>query len=326
MYRCKHGVLWKESVASYFLNGIENTMRLENKLKNKTYKPRNPKKFMLTHPKPREAVSIAYIDRIYQRSLNDNILYPVMTNSFIFDNMACQKGKGTDKFRNRFDDKLRKHFRKYGTDGYVLQCDVHGYYPNMNHQVTESTFKEKLPEVVYNNVEEILRFQYSGDVGYNPGSQMIQIAGISVLDKLDHFIKERLGIKFYMRYMDDFILVHTDKEYLKYCKDEIEKFLASMKFELHPDKTNIFPLKNGVTVLGFKHRITSTGKIIRTIDSKNVANERRKLRRMVNLSKKGILSKKKVDECYKSWKSHAAKGNSFKLLQRMDLYYKELWR
>lgn len=83
MHRCKKNVLWKDSAASFYLNGIEQALKLEKQLKEGTYKPRPPKKFEITHPKRREAVSIAFRDRVYQRSLNDNVIYPIMTQSFI---------------------------------------------------------------------------------------------------------------------------------------------------------------------------------------------------------------------------------------------------
>lgn len=86
MLRCKKGVIWKDSVASYYLNGIERTINLEKQLKDGTYKPREPKIFIITCPKRREAASISIRDRIYQRSMNDNVVYPVMTKPFIKDN------------------------------------------------------------------------------------------------------------------------------------------------------------------------------------------------------------------------------------------------
>lgn len=326
MLKCKKGVSWKNSVAYFYLHGIEETLKLERQLHDGTYKPKAPKKFTITHPKKREAVSIAFRDRVYQRSLNDNILYPVMTKSFIHQNMACQKGKGTDLARQWLDKYMKRAFFKYDYACSVLQCDIEGYYPNMRHHVAEVAFRKKLPKVAYEMTEKILRNQYVGEVGYNPGSQMIQIAGISVLDPLDHFIKEKLHIKMYIRYMDDFVLIHPDEKYLQYCKDEIDKYLNSMGYRLHPDKTKIFDLKKGIKMLGFIHRITPTGKIIRQIDPKNVKAERRKLVRMARLVREGKLTKEKVDRCYQSWKAHASKGNSFKLLQRTDKFYKELWR
>ena len=88
--------------------------------------------------------SVAFRDRVFQRSLNDNVVYPSMTRSFIYDNYACQKGKGTDKARDRLREFLRKYYQKYGTDGYVCQFDIKGYYPNMDHEVAEEMFRKKL--------------------------------------------------------------------------------------------------------------------------------------------------------------------------------------
>jgi len=79
------------------------------------------------------------------------------------------------------------------------------------------------------------------------------------------------------------------------------------------------------TFLGFHYKITSTGKVIMTLNSDNVRHERQKLRRLVAKAKRGEITKAKADECYRSWKANASKGNSYKLLQRMDLYYKSLW-
>ena len=89
MHKCRKGVLWKDSVASFYLNGVERTMKLSEELHSGTYKARKPVKFMITSPKPREIASITFRDRVYQRSLNDNAVYPIMSKSFIYDNFAC---------------------------------------------------------------------------------------------------------------------------------------------------------------------------------------------------------------------------------------------
>ncbi len=324
MYKCKNNVLWKTSVSHYYLNGIEETIKLENQLKNNKYKPKPPLKFMITSPKKREAVSIAFRDRVYQRSLNDNVIYPILTKSLIYDNCACQKGKGTDFTRDRLHTFLRKFYRKYKT-GWVLQMDIQGYYPNMQHSLVEEYFRKKLPKEAYLMARKILTEQYSGDIGYNPGSQMIQIAGITALNGLDHYIKEKLHIKYYIRYMDDTIIIHENKEYLEECKEKIEKELNKIGFNLHPKKTKIYRIEEGIPFLGFNHRLTSTGKIIMTVKHETIKREKRKLVRMVHLVQKGYMTREKVNTCFESWKAHASKGNSFKLMQHMNQFYKKLW-
>ena len=326
MLKCKKGVLWKDSAAGFYLRAGEKILNLSKQLQNGTYRAKPPMHFMITSPKPREIASVAFRDRVYQRSLNDNVVYPTMVRSFIYDNYACIKGKGTDAARNRLKEFLRRYYRKHGQAGYVCQFDIKGYYPNMNHAMTEETFRKKLDPQSFERVKTILRDQYGGDAGYNPGSQLVQIAGIAVLDGMDHFIKEQLHIKLYIRYMDDFLLIHQDKEYLEECKERIRQYLTGLKFQINEKKTRVYPLKDGIEFLGFTFRLTSTGKVLMLIRPENVKRERKKLYRLVQKCKRGEIPKESVDESYKAWRTHAAKGNSFKLIQRMDRYYSDLWK
>ena len=318
--------MWKDSVASYCMNGIERTLSLSTQLGNGSYKARPTIKFTITSPKPREIASVSFRDRVYQRSLNDNVVYPIMSRSFIYDNFACQKGKGTDAARERLKVFLRKYYRHYGHDGYVAQFDIHGYYPTMSHEITENLFRSKLPPEIYQMVETILREQYEGDAGYNPGSQLIQIAGISMLNGFDHFCKEQLRARFYIRYMDDMLIVWHDREYLEECMEKAIVFLSGIKFQINEKKTRIYNLREGIEFLGFKFRLTETGKVLMIIRPDNVKRERKKLFRLVQKSKRGDLPREKVDESYAAWRNHASKGNSYKLLQRMDAYYQDLWK
>ena len=101
--------------------------------------------------------------------------------------------------------------------------------------------------------------------------------------------------------------------------------LMRLDCQFNTKKTGIYPLSDGILFLGFHYRLTQTGKVIMTLNSANIKHERKKLRKLVHLAKKGERTREKVDECYASWKNHAKKGNSYKLLQRMDEYYKSLW-
>ena len=326
MMKCRKGVVWKDSVAAFYHRGVERTNKLCDDLHSGKYRASPPKHFMITSPKPRAIASIAFRDRVYQRSLNDNVVYPVMTRSFIYDNMACQTGKGTDFARDRMKGFFRKHFRKHGTDGYVFQLDIHGYYPNMDHAKAEEMFRRKLPEWAYSRVERILREQYEGDKGYNPGSQLIQLAGISMLNDLDHYIKEQLHIKLYIRYMDDLILIHHDKAYLESCRGKIIEALAGIGFEANPKKTKIYHLSDGIMFLGFRFRLSGTGKVIMIADPKRVKAGRKKYRRLVAKAIRTGMPRKSVDCSFETWINHLSKGNSYNLINRLRKYYNDLWR
>ena len=325
MWKCRRGKLKKASVARYVCHGIEETLKLEESLKDGTYKPRAPHKFRLTYPKERMCSSIHIRDRIVQRSVNDNYVYPEMTKSFIWDNFACQKGKGTTKAMDRINRFLRRYHINHGSNnGWVLQCDIHGYYRNMRHDLSMKCFERHLDKDHVKTLFRWLHRQYPYDVGFECGSQMVQILGISLLDPVDHFVKETLRQKYYMRYMDDFIIISDDKEELARCKSMIASKLEEYGMELHPKKSRIFPIQNGIKVLGFTFKLTKTGKVIRLINPENVKHERKKLFRMKQLAVKGVITTKKMQDCYTAWKAHAKKGNTYKLLRKMDAYFESL--
>ena len=132
-------------------------------------------------------------------------------------------------------------------------------------------------------------------------------------------------IKGYVRYMDDFILIHEDKEHLKHCLVEITRMLNELGLELNEKKTGIQPVKHGIHFLGFSFRLTETGKVIQTLLHKKVSKERRKLRKIADMVNKGQMTREHADECYQAWKAHVSKGNCRSLLVKMDSFYFNLY-
>lgn len=326
MMKCKNTVSWKPSVKAFVLNGEKNIQKMNERLTNGTWINGKPKPILITYPKRREGLSISFKDRVYQRSINDNSLYPNITRSFIYANCACQKGKGTDFARSLLKKYLWRYFCKYGNQGYVMQIDIHGYYANLKHNYVNLYFKKSLESSVSNMAIEILENQYAGSVGYNPGSQMVQIAGIAFLNDLDHYIKEVLKVKYYIRYMDDLIIIHNNKEEIQQYMDCISIELNKLGLSLNEKKSKIQSLSKDFLYLGFVFRITSTGKIIMTLNPSNIKHWRRKLKRLVLKAKRGEIQKCKIEEAFDCWKANAMKGNSYKLISRMEKYYQELWR
>lgn len=327
MMKCKRGVIWKDSVANFVLNGIPEVARLSNDLENGTYKERKHKYFTIKYPKERIIMSISFRDRVYQRSLNDVAIYPTMSRGFIYDNAACQKGKGADFARERMKCHMQRYYRENGrsADGYALKIDIRKYYDSMMHQVVKDLFRKKLPENIYQRAAAVLD-GFPGEVGFNPGSQIIQIAGISVPGEIDHYIKERIRVKHYMRYMDDMVLISKDKAELEKWREIITEKLAGIGFEVHPKKTKIVPLRNGFMWLGYWYRLTGTGKTVMTLDPERVNAARRKYYRLAQKVRRGELTKEKVDESYQCWRNHASKGDGRRMLHNMDRYYQNLWK
>lgn len=325
MQKCRRGVMWKDSVANFVLNGVPEVARLSDELESGTYKERQHKYFTIQYPKEREIMSISFRDRVYQRSLNDVAIYPIMSKSFIYDNCACQRGKGSDFARRRMKCHMERYYREHGAAGYVLKIDIKKYYDSMRHDVVKDLFRKRLPPNVYERAAVILD-GFPGDVGFNPGSQIIQIAGISVLDPLDHFIKERLRVKHYMRYMDDMVLIGNDHGQLLEWLEVIKEKLAEIGFETHPKKTRITPLRIGMMWLGYRYRLTGTGKVVMTADPDRLKATRRKYYRLAQKCKRGEISREKVDQSYQCWRECASKGDGYMMLKHMDEYYSTLWK
>ena len=321
--------MWKDSVAGFYKNGLVNCYQLERDLMNNTYKLQKYIIFNVYEPKKREIVSTRIRDRVFQRSLCDNYFEEQMQKSFIYDNCACQKGKGTSFARKRLRYHMQKHFRKHGLTGYVLKCDVKDFFGSTSHVTAYKAVCKRVPDPwVRERVKEIIDSFNHGpnpNVGMGLGSQVTQIIQLAVLDDLDHFIKEILRINHYVRYMDDFILIHEDKEYLKKCKVEIEKELNMLGLRLSVKKTQLFPITQPIKFLGFSYNLTETGKVVIRLLKNKVSHERRKLLKQVRLAKSGVLTRFKVDQCFQSWKSHASFGDNYITVNKMKTYYNHLW-
>lgn len=156
-------------------------------------------------------------------------------------------------------------------------------------------------------------------------------------NKLDHFIKEKLGIKGYARYMDDGYLIHTSKEYLQKCLVQMQEVCASLGIILNTKKTKIKRLSEGFKFLQVRFKLTETGKVLRKMSYETIKKMRRKLKKFKLWNEVGRVVKiggkfiRKVfplsDICgaYESWRGHMKRGSSFHAVQRMDLYFKKLF-
>lgn len=330
MRHCKNNVMWKDSTAGFVKNGLVNCVNLHDDVEMGKYTIGKYSVFTITEPKERRIVSTRIRDRTFQRSLCDNYLTEALSKSFIYDNCACQVGKGTDFARNRLKCHLQRYYRKHGLDGYVLKCDIKDYFGSTSHKVAEQAVKKRVhDEWAANEAVRIINSFTQGkdpSVGMGLGSQVTQLVELAVLDDLDHYIKEQLGIKHYIRYMDDFLLFHEDKEYLIHCKHVISERLSVLGLTLSAKKTQVFPIKQPLHFLGFSFKLTESGKVLMFVLPKKVTRERRKLKKLVNLCKRDLLTREDVDKCFEAWKAHANKGNSYNLIKSMEKYYTNLWK
>lgn len=312
---CSKNVNWKYVTSNYILNNLKETYKLHEELITDTYKEQKQKKFKVYEPKEREVHSIAFRDRVYQRVLTDLSMYPIMSKSFIYDNCACQKQKGTDFARMRLREHMRRFYSRYKTNqGYIIHIDIKKYYPNMPHDIAEKLLKKRLPEDIYTRVLDILR-QEKSEKGYHPGSQLIQILGVSFLSEMDHYIKERLHVKYYVRYMDDLVLIVKDNP--QFYLQNIILQLQKIKLEVNTKKTKIKKLSKGDLFLGFHFSLGETGKLYMCLSKQNIKRRKRKIQKTIPYQ-----TQKAAEESYNTWRDYASRSTNKAFLKEMDALFR----
>lgn len=320
----RNGKRWKCAVVRFEVNVLENIMFLHFMLTKRKYRPSPYNYFLVHEPKERLIMYNGFRDKIIQHSLCDNVLGPLLSKTFIYDNYASQKGKGTHFGLDRLKSFMQRYYRQFGADGWVLKCDISKYFYRINHDVLKSQLRRVIhdPDVLW--LLDLIIDSTDGP-GIPIGNRTSQWFAILYLSGMDHMIKERLGIKFYGRYMDDFYLIHPDKEYLLYCLEEIRKFLVPLGLELN-HKTAVFPLSQGIDFLGFRTYMTDSGKVVRKLRRESKNRIRRKLKKFRHLLGEGRITFETVVQSYSSWIGHAAHGNSYHLIRNTDELFYDLFR
>lgn len=320
----RKGKRWKDATVRFERQALFYIQYLSDQLRSKEYQLGRYNVFKIYEPKERVIKSIPFKDKIVQRSLCDNVLEPIFEKHFIYDNYASRRGKGVHAAINRTKSFLGNHYHNYGVEGYILKCDIEKYFDSIDHDI----LKEKIRKLIKDDdilwlTDMIL--DSTSSPGLPIGNQTSQLFSLLYLSDLDHFIKEELRVKHYIRYMDDFILIDPDKEYLQYCKKQIEYFLSDHKLELNK-KSHIFPLKNGVDFLGFHFYLTKSGKIIMKLRRESKERMRRKLRAFKYMYRNGEITKEQIDQSWASWEGHAKHGDTYFLRKKMREYYDEIFK
>jgi hypothetical protein len=144
-------------------------------------------------------------------------------------------------------------------------------------------------------------------------------------NKLDHFIKEKLHIRGYARYMDDGYLISTSKYYLQNCLKQIESVCTELGLVLNKKKTHIVKLTHGFTWLKVRFFLTNTGKIVRKICKASITRERRKLKKLRKKLDEGVLTLSDIQQSFQSWKAYANTFNAYHTIQNMEQLFKQLF-
>ena len=253
----------KEYVIEFERNLQENLSLLRIELLLHSYTPESLKTFIVRDPKTRKISKSAFRDRVVHHALC-NIIEPIFEKQFIYDSYANRINKGTLKALQRFDYFKRKISvngakinNSYYTNmvvGYVLKADIRHYFDAIDHEILIKAVRRTIrDENIIWLVGEILKQHcVIKGKGMPLGNLTSQFFANLYLNDFDYFVKHKLKAKYYIRYVDDFVILHNSKSLLIEYKDKIEKYLTNLKLEIHPDKSKIIPIYRGVKLLGFR--------------------------------------------------------------------------
>ena len=228
-------------------NNAKNVIRtIYEELKNERYVVGKYNVFIIYEPKRRTIVSQGMKDKIVNHLIAREILYPAILPCLVPFNVASRPGMGTKKALE-YLERYRRQFAAKNEKYFMLKCDISRFFLSIDHKILKKKVRRRIKDpralkIVFNVIDS-----YSTGIGI--GSMTSQVLAIFYLNDLDHFIKEELKIKGYIRYQDDFLLFSESKEYLGVCLEKIKKFLEKEKLTLN-GKTRIYSCNENICFLG----------------------------------------------------------------------------
>ncbi|MDI3548112.1 MAG: RNA-directed polymerase [Halanaerobiales bacterium] len=305
---------FQEEVLQFSFNLESNLIQIQNELIYKTFRTGRYRYFYVHDPKTRLVAALPFKDRVVQHALC-NVIEPLFEERFIPDSYACRVGRGIHAGADRVMQFLRVTQHKWDRV-YCLKADVSQYFPSINHAILKAIIRKRIacPDTLWLIDEIIDSGGDGGDCsrGLPIGNLTSQLWANVYLDQLDHFVKEILREKYYVRYMDDFVILGGDKRHLWEVKQEIEGFLAD-KLDLQLNgKTGIWPISQGIDFLGY--RIWPTHRLIRKSSIKRM---KRKLKAFQRKYREGKIDLEKINATIQSWLGHVSHADSYNLRKKL---------
>lgn len=281
----------------------ENLIQIQNELIWRTYTVGPYRPFIVYEPKKRQIVALPFKDRVVQHAVN-NVIEPIFDKRMIYDSYACRKGKGTHRAARRLAFFLGKQ-----NIHYFLKADIASYFASINHSILKDLIREQIEDTEMLWLIDTI-INHSNGPGLPIGNLTSQLFANVYLHELDCWMKNEIGVNYYLRYMDDFVVLHKSKKYLLELLKETEVFLSShLALQLNP-KTRIDCIKNGIEFVGY--RVWSRNKLIKKQSLK-------RMKKRVKAWREGIISSQKLLSSFASWVGHCADTASHKAVERLML-------
>ena len=292
-------------------------LQLRRELINGTYAPQPYRKRIITEPKVRHIEAPAFRDRIVHHAVH-SVLSPFYERHFIRDSYACRPGKGTHRAMARV-----QHFLRSNPNLYVLQLDISKYYGSINHaklkellarRIIDTKLQQLLAVIIdstdsgheYDELFPPTSYYHTkGRRGIPIGNLTSQLFANIYLHEADMFAKQHLHAMFYIRYMDDILMFHPDKEVLRAWQRQMTTFLyEALYLTVNPRKVRLYPAKDGVSFVGYTIYPFS-----RKVRGSSVRRFRKRFHKRVKGYLAGTVPKTRLEDMSNAWAAHVAHGS-----------------
>ncbi|QZZ21991.1 RNA-directed DNA polymerase [Leptothermofonsia sichuanensis E412] len=301
--------------------------QLQAELKNKTYQPGEYRTFEIQDPKPRLISAAPYRDRVVHHALC-NIIMPPLERTLIGDTYANRLGYGTHRALKRFTTFARSY-------RYCLQCDIQKYFPSIDHEILKALIRRKIkcPDTLWlidtiidasNEQVPVIEY-FPGDDLLTPiqrrrglpiGNLTSQFFANLYLSPFDHFAKEQLKLRHYLRYVDDFAAFSDNYQELADARPVMEDYLATLRLKMHPIKSQLFETMHGANFVGFRvlpDRIR--------VRNDNLRRTRRRMKELQRQYAVGKITLKPLVQRLQSWEAHLLHGDTYRLRRKVFDHY-----
>ena len=268
---------------------------LYNELSSRTYRHGRYRQFTIYEPKKRMIAAAPFRDRVVHHAVHD-IIEPAIDPSFIYDSYACRRGKGTHKAIDRAQSFLR-------ANNFCLHGDIRKYFPSIDHHVLKSLVRKKIEDKsLLWLLDELIDSALFLKGGLPIGNLTSQFFANLYLNELVRFVKHELRMRYYIRYMDDFLIFSSAKAPLIRAKNILRKFLREcLCLRLHEGKSQIYKTATGIKFLGF--RLYNN---FRRLSTQNIRFFRKRLRSYEALFMLGEMTQCRLRDSVRSWVAHSS--------------------
>lgn len=305
----------KRDVQEFELYLEDNIFLLHKQLQDNLWEHGQYQSFTVCDPKPRNIHKASVADRLVHHAVYRQ-LESLLDKSYIYDSWSCRLGKGTHKSICRCHKQLNKLYNLHNCKVWVLKCDIKKYFASINHDILLKLLMKKINDKMV--IDLLKKIKKSFNSGLPLGNLTSQLFANVYLNPLDHYIKEKLGVKVYLRYCDDFLLSSHSRNQLEIWLKDIRKFLLSnLKLKLHPNKIKFRLFNWGIDWLGYVLYPSY-------INIRNKTRKRmwRNVNNRVNMYMNGLLDRDSLRSVFASYQGIIKYSDNREDGKRLALLYK----